>query len=75
MNGQEMIALGLVALTAALFAWRWWRRRLSGSALPCGHCCGGAGSSARPLNVNLRATKNGPISIGLNAPDSKKTGT
>lgn len=75
MNGQEIVALSLVAVTAAAFAWRWWRRRRTGSAPACGHCCGAGSSNARPLNVHLRATKHGPVTLGLTSPNAGKTST
>ncbi|MCX8156656.1 MAG: hypothetical protein N3J91_09455 [Verrucomicrobiae bacterium] len=67
MDAQEIVALSLVALTAAGFAWRWWRRRQRGvQGLPCSDCCGGGGG--RPARLRLRATKDGPVAIGLKPP-------
>lgn len=66
MDGQELAALSVVALTMAAFAWRWWHRRRRAGALPCAHCCGG--NRARPASLHLHATQNGPAAIGLKPP-------
>ncbi|WCJ59904.1 hypothetical protein NXS98_01925 [Fontisphaera persica] len=67
MQGQEIAALSLVALAVMALGWRWWRRA-HGKGPACGHCCGGRDSAARPMNVHLRASKDGPVSVQLKPP-------
>lgn len=64
MTWQETVALAIVAVTAAVFAWRGLKRKKGG--LPCDHGCGCSSTSAKdqPATV-LQARKGRPARLRM----------
>lgn len=56
MDWQERVALLVVTLTAAAFAWRAVRRRRRPAGLPCGTGCG-CSPGSQPATMTLAARK------------------